>query len=84
MSKPDNDSWDPEQIDEELLSEIDGIDEVHQSKLSSPHQYNILDSIDLNNLADPQVPSIEEHTNETLSKPKKPRRARFPNETPTV
>jgi hypothetical protein len=83
-SKPVNDSRDPEQVDEELLYEIDGIDEV-QSKLSSPHLDNILDSIDLNNLADPVVPSIEEHTNETLiSKPKKPRRARFPTETPTV
>ena len=83
MSKPVNDSWDPEQIDEDLLSEIDGIDEV-QLKLSSPHLDNILDSIDLNYLADPEVPSIEEHTNETQSKPKKSRRARLPTETPTV
>ena len=57
-SKPVNDSRDPEQIDEELLYEINGIDEV-QSKLSSPHLDNVLDSIDLNNLADPVVPSIE-------------------------
>ena len=73
MSKPVNDGWDPEQIDEDLLSEIDEIDEV-QPKLSSPHLDNILDSIDLNYLADPEVPSIEEHTNETQSKPKKSRR----------
>jgi hypothetical protein len=76
MSKPVNDSWDPEQIDKDLLSEINGIDEV-QLKLSSPYLNNILDSIDLNYLADPEVPSIEEHTNEMQSKPKKPRHLRY-------
>jgi len=80
--KPVDDSWNPENIEPGLLSEID--ETVHEEQtLKTSHLDDILDSINIADLADPEVPSIEEHIDHALSTHKKSH-FRFPPPQPAT